>query len=55
MHIKAVVCKSLGAKEYDDNKKADHVCLIRFMLVALNSITCLFIIAGVILSHIDKF
>ncbi len=39
-------CKAIGAKEFDDSKKADRVAIIRTFWVLLHIITCLFIIIG---------
>ena len=39
-------CKALGAKAYDEDRKADRVAIIRTVWVILHVVTCLFIIMG---------
>jgi|TARA_B110000305_G_C19427795_1_gene634569 hypothetical protein len=39
-------CKAIGAKAYDDDKKADRVAIIRTVWVLLHIATCSMIITG---------
>ena len=39
-------CKALGAKAFQDDKRADRVAIIRTCWILLHIMTCLFIIAS---------
>jgi hypothetical protein len=43
--------KALGAKAYDDNKKADKVAIIRSFIVLFEIIVGIFIILNAIANH----
>ena len=43
-----VWAKALGEKSGASNQEADHIAVVRSVVVGVNFITCLFIIAGVI-------
>jgi len=44
-------CKSIGQKAYDNNRKADHVAIVRSAWVVLHILTCIFIILNAIATH----
>jgi len=41
-------CRALGEKASDDIWEADCVAVIRTVIVLINTVTCFFIVAGVI-------
>lgn len=41
-------CMSLGEKASDNSFEADVVALFRTLIVLLNTITCIFIISGIV-------
>jgi len=44
-------CKAIGSKEFEDDRKADVVAIIRTIWVLLHIVTCLAIITNAIANH----
>lgn len=44
-------CKAIGAKAYEDDKRADRVAIIRTIWIMLHVVTCLSIILNAIANH----
>jgi len=44
-------CKAIGSKEFDDDRKADRVAIIRTIWIVLHICTCLAIITNAIANH----
>lgn len=44
-------CKAIGSKEFDHDRKADVVAIIRTIWVILHIVTCLAIITNAIANH----
>jgi len=44
-------CKSIGAKAYEDDRRADRVAIIRTIWILLHISTCLAIILNAIANH----
>jgi hypothetical protein len=44
-------CKAIGSKEFDEDRKADVVAIIRTVWIVLHLVTCLAIITNAIANH----
>jgi hypothetical protein len=44
-------CKAIGSKEFEDDRQADVVAVIRTIWVLLHIVTCLAIITNAIANH----